>query len=56
MIIEDGLSGIQAAKTIGAVAVGITTSYSREQLREAGADFVVDTFDELRDLLLGKNE
>lgn len=50
-IIEDSVNGIKAAKAAGAVAVGITTTFSREILSEAGADLVVDSFAELRSIL-----
>jgi len=50
VIIEDGLSGIIAAKKIGAIAVGITTSYDSKSLKESGADYVVDSFLEMEEL------
>lgn len=50
-IIEDSVNGIKAAKAAGAVAVGITTTFGREVLREAGADLVVDSFAELKSIL-----
>ena len=50
-VIEDSLAGIQAAKTAGMRAVGVTTSFSREKLTEAGADIVVDSLDGLRYIL-----
>jgi sugar-phosphatase len=53
-IIEDSRNGLRAAKAAGCVAVGITTTFNRDQLRESAADVVVDSFDELRRLLQKK--
>jgi HAD superfamily hydrolase (TIGR01509 family) len=47
-VIEDSVSGILAAKAAGCFAVGLTTSFPESALREAGADLVVATFEELR--------
>jgi len=50
-IIEDSVNGLRAAKSAGCVAAGITTTFDRATLSAAGADMVVDSFPELRDLL-----
>lgn len=50
-IIEDSVNGVRAAKAAGAVAVGITTTFDRETLCRTGADVVIDSFNELRELL-----
>ena len=42
LVIEDSLAGIISAKGAGMRAVGVTTTYDADQLREAGADDVVD--------------
>ncbi len=55
-IIEDALNGILAAKAAGCFAVGITTSFSREALKAAGADLVIDTFAELEQALQPASE
>lgn len=44
VVIEDSLAGVQSAKAAGCRVVGLTTSFAREQLWEAGADVVVDHF------------
>lgn len=44
VVIEDSVSGIQAAKAAGCQVVGITTTFAQEQLLQAGADRVVDQF------------
>lgn len=47
-VIEDAVNGILAAKAAGCLAVGITTSFTRQQLLAAGADLVIDTFAEFQ--------
>jgi len=47
LVIEDSTNGIRSAKAAGCIAVGITTSFPKEKLQDAGADFVVDSFSEL---------
>jgi beta-phosphoglucomutase len=42
LVIEDSLAGIISAKGAGMRAVGVSTTYAAEQLREAGADDVVE--------------
>jgi len=44
VVFEDAPVGIQAAKTAGMYAVGLTTTHSGAALEEAGADEVVDSF------------
>ncbi|SCU87979.1 LADA_0E07426g1_1 [Lachancea dasiensis] len=41
VVFEDAPVGIQAGKKIGAIVVGITSSYPKEILWAAGADYVV---------------
>ncbi len=41
-MIEDSLAGIISAKGAGMRAVGVSTTYAADQLREAGADDVVE--------------
>ena len=42
LVIEDSLAGIVSAKGAGMSAVGVATTYDADQLREAGADAVID--------------
>jgi beta-phosphoglucomutase-like phosphatase (HAD superfamily) len=42
LVIEDSLAGIISAKGAGMRAVGVSTTYAADQLREAGADDVVE--------------
>lgn len=44
IVFEDALNGVQAAKAAGAVCVGITSSFSKQALLDAGADRVVSGF------------
>lgn len=53
-IIEDSVNGLRAAKAAGCFAVAITTTFDRELLSVAGADTVVDSFEQLRALLEGE--
>jgi len=39
LVIEDAVSGVKAAKTAGSRCLGLTTSFSAEQLLGAGADW-----------------
>ncbi|SCU88379.1 LAFA_0E12354g1_1 [Lachancea sp. 'fantastica'] len=41
VVFEDAPVGIMAGKRIGAVVIGITSSYNKETLFKAGADYVV---------------
>ena len=50
-IIEDSLAGIQAAKASGCYTVGITTTFDAGSLSSAGADMIVESFQELRSAL-----
>ncbi len=42
LVIEDSLAGIVSAKGAGMWAVGVATTYDADQLREAGADAVIE--------------
>lgn len=42
LVIEDSLAGIMSAKGAGMRTIGVTNTYSAPELREAGADDVVD--------------
>jgi len=42
LVTEDAVSGIQAAKAAGMKCIGVTTSFNRRTLLNAGADFVID--------------
>ena len=42
LVIEDAVSGVQAAKAAGMICIGVTTSFNHQTLLDAGADFVID--------------
>jgi len=46
-VVEDAAPGIAAARAAGALAIGVTTSLSREALMDAGADAVIDSIEQL---------
>lgn len=47
IVCEDSLSGVRAAKSAGMTALAVTTSFAREELLAAGADFVCDDLSDL---------
>lgn len=51
-VIEDSDNGIMSARAAGCRVVGITTSFPADTLRKAGAELVVDSFEELDGVLL----
>ena len=54
IMVGDRLHDIQGAKKCGVRSVGVLWGYgSREELEEAGADYIVNDFSELNDVLLG---
>jgi glycerol 3-phosphatase-1 len=53
LVVEDAPSGIKAGKAAGFKVIGLTTTHSLEQVRDAGADWIVR---DLRDLTVQKFE
>ncbi len=51
LVIEDSDNGIISAKKAGCVTAGITTYFDKKKLKGAGADYVVDSFEELDKLI-----
>lgn len=47
MVFEDSLNGIKSAREAGCKVTGISTSFSSEELLEAGADRVIEKFSSL---------
>jgi len=47
LVIEDSDNGIISARNAGCITVGLTTTFPREKLLEVGADYIVDSFEEL---------
>jgi HAD superfamily hydrolase (TIGR01509 family) len=50
-IIEDSLPGVRAGKAAGCTTVGITTTFDAASLSAAGADLIVKSFRELRNVI-----
>lgn len=44
LVVEDAVLGVQAAKSAGSSCLGLTTSFSADALREAGADWIARSF------------
>lgn len=49
IVFEDAENGVQAAKAAKMLCGGITTSFSEEQLRAEGADFIISGLDAFED-------
>lgn len=47
VVIEDSVNGILSGKAAGCVVIALTTTFPREDLIAAGADFLIDSFSEL---------
>ena len=47
VVIEDAPAGVQAGKRAGAAVLAVTTTHDAETLREAGADRVADSLEEI---------
>ncbi len=53
-MVGDRKFDIEGARAFGLTGVGVSFGYAEEnELEEAGADYIVDTVDELKNLLLG---
>jgi beta-phosphoglucomutase len=51
LVIEDSLAGVTAGKAAGCRVAALTTSFAEQPLRDRGADYIVDNFDQLRRML-----
>lgn len=52
VVVEDSINGIKAAKAAGALSVGVTTSFTREELEEKSKpDYIINSIKELPDIL-----
>ena len=49
LVIEDSINGIIAGKKAGCVTAGLTTSFNSERLFDAGADYVFDSYSEIKE-------
>lgn len=48
LVIEDSVNGVRSGKSAGCRVIGLTTTFSHNELEMAGADFVVDSFADMR--------
>ena len=52
VVVEDAINGIKAAKAAGSLSVGVTTSFTAEELKEqANPDYIIDNIKQLPDIL-----
>ena len=51
VVLEDAVSGVMAAKSAGMTCIAVTTTFSEDALRQAGADFVVSDLGNAFDLI-----
>lgn len=54
LVIEDSLAGVEAAKAAGLPCVGVTHTYSEQELKGSGADAVVSKLAELDEAMLAR--
>lgn len=52
IVVEDALTGLAAAHAAGMRCICVTTSFSREELIQAGADWVIDDVEKVWNVLL----
>ena len=52
LVVEDAVSGIQAAKAAGAIACAVPGTHARDLLQSAGADCLIDRVGDLLELVL----
>lgn len=51
LVVEDAVNGVQAAKSAGMTCLALATSFSADDLKAAGADWVSDSFTNAPDVL-----
>lgn len=51
IVVEDAVSGIKSGKAADMITIGFTSACSRDELLAAGADFVVDDFFQMEEVL-----
>lgn len=53
IVIEDAISGLQAAKKAGMTSIGVTSAFSREEITEGTPDHVADSLAEAYEIIFG---
>lgn len=48
LVVEDAPAGVRAGKAAGCTVIGLTTTHGIQQIREAGADWVVQDLRSVR--------
>ena len=51
IVVEDAVSGVQAAKSAGMKCIAVTTSFDKTTLLSAGADYVIDELYDVFDIV-----
>ncbi|MFW5856125.1 MAG: HAD family hydrolase [Bacillota bacterium] len=51
LVLEDSLSGVEAARAAGMDCLGVTTSFSRQELQSAGANYVGEKVEDVFQVL-----
>ena len=52
VVVEDSINGIKAAKAAGALSIGVTTSFTKEELEEKSKpNYIINSIKELPDIL-----
>lgn len=51
IVVEDAVAGVQAGRAAGAVCIGVTSTYTAEELRAAGAFYTVDKTPQILDFI-----
>lgn len=52
-VVEDAVSGVQAAKAAGIICIGFTSTHTAAELRQAGADYVITDIRDVGKIVLG---
>lgn len=56
VVVEDAPAGIEAAKTAGMHSIACLTTHSYEQMKEAGADYIVNDLSDVEVTVLGNGD
>ncbi|MDD3766172.1 MAG: HAD-IA family hydrolase [Eubacteriales bacterium] len=51
VVIEDAINGVKAAKDAGMICIGLTTSFSKDRILDAGADYICSDIKDIYDII-----